>query len=209
MSTETKYLYGIPYQDLPKYKAKEAVGNKVVPAHKGINYELLDEILSFIKAHPQTWVQDSWYKNVDPETGFSWVSVHTEEVTEENSCGTSFCFAGHTAIHEGFPSPPMNNTYPWTRQVQDGEDTYTQEANDFARDLLGLDYDQADALFDSENSLQDLDTMIQVLHLYPNIKGYKMDSIRDNELSVEQVVELVKENPNRWLENGQYDDDED
>jgi len=51
--------------------------------------------------------------------------------------------------------------------------------------------------------------MIQVLHLYPNIKGYKMDSIRDNELSVEQVVELVKENPNRWLENGQYDDDED
>lgn len=192
------YLYGIPRVELPTYQVKEPVGDAPVKPREGVNHELLDEILSFIKAHPKTWVQDSWYKNVDAIHGERLFSI-PEEVTEQNSCGTSFCFAGHTAIHEGFPAPPLDDSITWFRQVKDDDGVYHEDVSDFAREVLGLDYDQSDALFDSSNSLDDIETMIKTLHAYPNVKGWKLDDIRNEELTFEQVEALIGLMPRSWL----------
>lgn len=197
--TERKYLFGIPRTTLPSYKVKPFVGADPVPDRDGINYELLDEIMAFIEAHPGTWIQDSWYKNVHPETGDIFLEQVTEEVEEQNACSTSFCFAGHVALHEGFPNPPKTNTDPWARLVVVDDREYHEDVSDFARETLGLTLEQADALFDSGNTLQDLKTMVQTLHEFPNVKGWRMDEIREDELSIEDVREQIADNPERWL----------
>lgn len=200
VKTEETYLFGIPVVDLPKYRTKKAVGSAPIEQHQGINYELLDEILEFIKAHPKTWVQDSWYKNVDTETGVSIITIETETVEDANSCGTSFCFAGHTAIHEGFPYPPKDDRQEWSRKVVESDGySYREDTRDFAMKVLGLEYDQADSLFDADNSLENLEVMVQTLHEFPNVKGWRLDDIREEDLSIGEVREGVAENPSHWL----------
>lgn len=193
------YLFGIPYLELPKYRAKKPIGTAPVHEAAKINYNLLDEIMSFIREHPTTWVQDSWYRNVDTETGRSIIVIRTEEVEDANTCGTSFCFAGHTAIHEGFPYPPKDDRQAWERKVVDEYGEYEEDVRDFAIKVLGLDYDQADSLFDADNSMDNLEVMVQALHEFPNIKGLRMDDIREEGLSIEDVREGVAENRSRWL----------
>jgi hypothetical protein len=194
------YLFGIPYLELPKYRAKKPIGTAPIHEAEKINYDLLDEIMSFIREHPTSWVQDSWYRNVDTKTGESIILIRTEEVEDANSCGTSFCFAGHTAIHEGFPYPPKNDRLEWERKViEDDGYEYHEDVRDFAMKVLGLDYDQADSLFDADNSMDNLEVMVQALHEFPNIRGWRMDDIRKEDLSIEDVRAGVSENPSRWL----------
>lgn len=172
MTTEQIYLYGIPLQELPKYQAKKPIGTTPVEVHDGINYELLDEIMSFISHHPETWRQTSWYAHVDRKSGVYKPYAIVEEVTDANVCGTSFCFAGHVAIHEGFAPPPDQNIGGWYRDVvySDG-DHRTEEASEFARKVLGLTWAQADALFEADNTLEDLEKIVKILHLMPNVDG--------------------------------------
>lgn len=206
-TTESKFLFGIPRVELPTYKSKPSVGSAPVPPSNGINYELLDEIMNFIEAHPRTWVQDSWYKNVDPETGVSFLQQITEEVEETNSCSTSFCFAGHVALHEGFPNPPKTNVENWTRLVVSEDGTYSEDVSDFARDILGLTYDQAEALFGSSNSMEDLKLMVQVLHEFPTVKGWRMDDLREYQYTMDEVRVEIQNKPGRWLTDAGDDED--
>jgi hypothetical protein len=205
MTDNSQYLFGIPHQQLPTYRAAEPVGDKPVVSHTGINFELLDEIMEFIRNHPKTWVQDSWYKYVDPNTGIATVDVKTEEVEDANACGTSFCFAGHAAIHEGFPLPPKEYGAEWDRLVIDGTEHYYEEASDFARERLGLTYGQSDALFDGENTMEDLELIVSVLHAYPNIKGYKLEEVRDYKYSLEDVKNAIEDDPS-WLSTDRDND---
>lgn len=205
MTNDSQYLFGIPHQQLPTYRVAKPVGDKPVVKHEGINFELLDEIMEFIRNHPQTWVQDSWYKYVDPNTGIATIDIKTEEVEDANSCGTSFCFAGHAAIHEGFPSPPKEFGAEWDRKVVEEDGTFYEDASDFARARLGLTYGQADTLFDGDNTMEDLELIVSVLHAYPNIKGYKLEEARDFKYSLEDVKSAVEENP-KWLFTNPEDD---
>lgn len=189
-STVTEYIGGLPYVELPKYRTAEPVGDVEIDLHDGINFELLDEILSFIKAHPLTWQQDSWYRTMDLKTGDIRYFSQEEIVEDVNSCGTAFCFAGHVAIHEGFPAPPLNGD-AWYRQVKSTNSswgTYTEEVNEFAQKRLGLSYNQADALFSGHNSLDDLKNMVTLLHYDPSIDGDEMEEVtwyaKDQDLSI-------------------------
>lgn len=197
---EKQYLYGVPLQELPTLRYKKTLTplDKTVVSD-GINYELLDEVMNYIKEHPQSWHQASWYRYVDTETGYEWNDVVTEEVTEVNSCGAAFCFAGHVGMREGFPAP-INNSVIWDRWIEDEELGYYNESKDgwgysediseFARKRLGLRDDQAEALFDGDNSMENLETMVKILHELPDIDGWKMeDKVRYEELSFEEFMD--------------------
>lgn len=147
-------LFGIPLEKLPSYRKVDPIGSAPTVAEGKINIPLLSEIMDFIKDHPTTWHQDSWFKIVDRKTGEESYVSELQEVTEVNSCGTSFCFAGHVGLAQGFSSPPKDNTSPWERYV-DGE-LYPESIEEFARKRLGLNYSQANALFDSSNSMKEI-----------------------------------------------------
>lgn len=135
-----------------------------------LNTKLLDETLEFIKTHPQEWEQKvwfGWYKD-----GVLTYDEITVEMIEQNSCQSGMCFAGHAALRAGFPAPPKNNDDLWT----DGEG---QHVSDFAREKLGLTLGQASALFDGENSLEDLERMVEAIKANPNVSEDALWDLRD------------------------------
>lgn len=192
--TDTR-IYGIPLAELPTYRRKPLLTkDQPTEVHDGVNYELLDEMYNFIKEHPQTWEQASWFKNVDTETGREKVYVRIETVEELNSCGSSFCFAGHIALREGFPSPPLNNNLEWDRKVINY--TYSTEyiyesVGSFAAKRLGLGELVADQLFDPFNTLEDLRFMILALKVDPEISSWDLGAFRD--LDIEGKVNHLED----------------
>lgn len=180
-NVEKVYIYGIPFTELPKYSVKPPIGSTPVQNPGHVNFELLDSVLEYIKAHPTTWRQESWYKIVDRDTGAMVNIVKEEETVEEvNSCGASFCFAGHVAIREGFPNPPKSNDDSWTRLALDSDGySYHQDVSDFAETVLGLTWSQADTLFDGANTLQDLEEIVEGLHLNPKVHGSDLRDMVD------------------------------
>lgn len=175
--TNTKLRFGIPLQELPSYRVAEPIGEKPVSRRETLNVELLEEIMSYIEAHPQTWNQANWYVNVDPEDGSEKGFWRIEEVTEENSCGTSFCFAGHVALREGFPTPPLNNNMEWERKV-DGE-FYRESVDQFAEKVLGIDSEQGEALFAGENTMAELRNMVTALKVSNGrVPGFVLNDLR-------------------------------
>jgi len=186
MITETR-LFGIPLAELPTYQAAPAVGNRPVEQLDHINIPLLDEMIKFIEEHPKTWNQGSWFLQVDTSTGQSKYISKLETVEEINSCGTSFCLAGHVALHEGFPAPPLSNSKEWERSVE-GQ-IYPEAVNEFARKRLGLSDDQANELFAAENELIDLKRMAFLLKIDPEARDYELDNVRG--MTDEQFEHLV------------------
>lgn len=169
--------FGIPLQELPSYRVKPPVGDKPVSRRETLNVELLDEIMSYIEAHPRTWNQANWYVNVDPEDGSTKHFWRIEEVTEQNSCGTSFCFAGHVALREGFPAPPLQNGVEWEREVS-GE-RWGEAVDAFAEKVLGIDPEQAEALFAGENTMADLRNMVTALKVSNgSVPGIVLNDLR-------------------------------
>lgn len=180
MTVEATYAYGIPFEKLPSYRKAEPVGTAPLVPRDSIDYALLDEIMGFIKVHPETWRQESWYRIVDLTTGREVYGKVEEEVSEVNSCGAAFCFAGHVAIAKGFPSPPKKAGDEWFRMVDNPlwETPDEETVDEFARDVLGLDEDQADTLFDAANTIDDLEFYVALLHLFPKISGDAMTNSR-------------------------------
>jgi hypothetical protein len=160
--------------DVIKADAKKTIGNEPVEKAPEINVALLRGVLEYIKAHPQTWQQESWFWVVNPDGKFT-PHVQTVTVEEVNSCETAFCFAGHAAIIEGFPMPPHDNYKPWERFVSDtshgvvgwgeyeGKAGYVEGVDAYAAKVLGLDYDVAEELFSAGNTLEDLEKMVEYL----------------------------------------------
>lgn len=175
---QVTHLFGLPTQKLPSYQVAPPVGTLPTKKEEKLNVKLLLEIMDFIKAHPTTWSQEDWFRVVDRKTGNTKYVSEFSKVEEINSCGTSFCFAGHVALHEGFPAPPINTNDSWTRIVDDPEIEYPEHVEDFARDRLGLTYRQANALFAENNSMEDLERMVSALVLMPEISGEDLEDIR-------------------------------
>lgn len=134
--------------------------------HMTPNVARLRETLAHITAHPEDHMQSAW------------------------RCGTSACFAGHTAIlagavwatsqdygvEEEFPMPEgsvrvgdpgdvTDRTYcsmDVTYVRSDGVRVF-QFVKHYARDHLGLSLWQADRLFEGRNTLADLTGMVNAL----------------------------------------------
>jgi hypothetical protein len=121
-----------------------------------VNVELLTETLDHIKNNPQQWRQDFWFINFDPHGN----EIHekiTLDVEEINSCGTAFCFAGHAALKAGAEAPPKDR--PWC----EGWKVEGSPVEVWSAARLGISNEQADILFDSSNTLNDLEVLVQAL----------------------------------------------
>jgi hypothetical protein len=90
-------------------------------------------------------------------------------------CGTAACFAGHAGLMVG--DSPVVKVSRWTDYDEDGNpieraaidddwgrlvdaDGRVRPVEERARDLLGLDYCQAECLFNASNTIHDLKTII-------------------------------------------------
>jgi hypothetical protein len=149
-----------------------------------LNVELLKDTLKHIQDNPQTWTQDVWFTHLDPDGVRIW---GMQEVTFEeiNSCSTAFCFAGHAALKAGFFPPPKNGGQ-WKVIDPNGHTVYAQ---DFAQNKLGLTASQADALFHQDNTMEDLEVMVDALIESPHLSGSDLHSL------VERYDEDYEEEP--------------
>lgn len=109
--------------------------------------------LEFLTTYPERHDQGTWYRlprpaAVDAEPGADW------------TCGTAGCLAGWTALHadhEPYLDAGGVVTDEYVVAPGDGpvEDRLVG-VHELARDLLGLTYEQGDALFSGDNNLRDL-----------------------------------------------------
>ena len=183
------FKFGIPLAELPKYQVAEPIGNKPVEPREGIDYKLLDDMLEFIETHPRTWKQASWFSTVDTQDGSEKWITKIETVEELNSCGSSFCLAGHVALRTGFPAPPLKNSQDWERKV-DGQ-MYPEGVDDFAQKILGVSEDQGGELFDGDNELIDLKRMVILLKINPEIAGWELGEVRNAD--DDEFIEVIRE----------------
>ena len=104
---------------------------------------LLWKVYDHIEAHPEEWRQGTW--------------AH-----QAPDCGTVFCFAGHVAItaHPGavIRWEKCSDSLNYADRVSVNGVTHCIQH--VAQDALGLDSDEANALFDGSNSLQDIHDLI-------------------------------------------------
>jgi hypothetical protein len=185
----TTLLAGNP-EDLPegttnpgivKPDAKPPVGTTPTVEEETVNVKLLQDVLNYIKAHPQSWRQTDWYMVLDWQKREIVPHLVEVEYSEVNSCGTAMCFAGHAALMEGFPAPPK--TGPWVRDV-DGK-AWGEGVDEFARKRLGLSYDVAEELFDGDNTIEVLEKMVEEIIENPDVHFYTLVDIRDEVLNQE------------------------
>ena len=137
------------------------------------NVELLRETMQYIKNNPQSWRQDVWFTHLDPETGRRTHELVEVEVEEVNSCKTAFCFAGHAALKSGFPSPPKDSYTNWIAEIN-GENVWVDA---YAARQLGITYDQAEVLFAGENSMEELEVLVEAIINKPDITSDDLERL--------------------------------
>jgi len=113
------------------------------------------------------WEQGEWFavKRVPIDTGSPYM------VAEGPLCLTAGCFAGHYAFSQGFIEPLTGPRGAGLRNPATGEILWASAPDDqddetiagYARDGLGLDYDQGDCLFCANNTLDDLRDIVDDL----------------------------------------------
>jgi hypothetical protein len=125
-----------------------------------INVEKMRKVLEFISANPERHEQSSWThvqladidtcENVVVDLYNDDVEVYPIQREEAVwSCGTTGCFAGWTAMFEGWrPIAGLNGTV----YRDDRIDTVSQ----ITRNALGLSLDESMMLFQGGNTRQDL-----------------------------------------------------
>ena len=135
-----------------------------------INTDLLDLVLDVIEHEEKRpegvgWDQREWVRSVLDE--------------DRNMCGTALCFAGWAAYLNGYTEPVVEQfgvdrarfvEVDALRNPATGETLRWNEISSFARERLGLNYREADALFFGGNDLSDLHIIVTVL---------KGDGLRD------------------------------
>lgn len=118
-----------------------------------INTELLEKVMQYILDHPEEHDQSQWF------------------------CGTTACFAGHTALLSGYrlPHPLGQNEAIAVVVDKDGKRHYV---DDLAIELLGLTCDQGNLLFGASNNLEQLQLTVRGL-----INGQSVNEVNEEILS--------------------------
>lgn len=130
------------------------------------NWPLLTKVVSHIIAHPESW----------------------DQTVYANTCGTAFCVAGHAAVMVGGNQLQLRDLYPEVTMYQKGGDhedlgedftdqvTLSKELQkklslysnkpaldmaDVGQAALGLSHLEANHLFDGDNALGDILTIVR------------------------------------------------
>jgi hypothetical protein len=103
------------------------------------NLAELDAAIKEIEAHPEGWNQRNWLTRTP--------------------CGTAACLAGTVALRNGWK--PVNwfraGTFAGGEITGDVEmDGVIRSVEDVAASILGIDYDDMDELFATENTIEDI-----------------------------------------------------
>lgn len=127
------------------------------------NARKLLQTLEVVKENQGRWEQGSWV----------WGDVNPDPTVDYNECGTSFCFAGwmnrisgwlpaYRVVNFGTSAAP-DYVYRSTEKFYRADDPDSVIfAPDVARELGGLDVDQADFLFDRQiRSVTELEEKIR------------------------------------------------
>jgi hypothetical protein len=99
------------------------------------------EVLAYIKANPENHKQWCWAKQL--------------------SCGTVGCFAYHVCRMKGYDADIERVYFGWNDNLVLNYLTTGESIGDKAADILGIDSSQACHLFDSNNTVGDLENYIE------------------------------------------------
>lgn len=99
----------------------------------------------------RVWAQDYWI--IPSEEAYpSSAEINRGEcigTEERNFCGTCYCLAGNIAAQDGY------RVYAGG-MARNPETNETVDPETYAREKLGINYDEAERLFDGENSAEDI-----------------------------------------------------
>jgi hypothetical protein len=119
-----------------------------------VNRELLERTMQYIEDHPEEHYQGMWFMKTE--------------------CGTTACFAGWACLLSGltpdFTQRPYNFTDRSSYYVKDDE----RWVKPIATELLGVSEDDAEILFHSANSLDELKLMVKDL-----LNGEHLESVHE------------------------------
>lgn len=132
-----------------------------------INIELLDQVIAKIKENPHNWNQGQWATaSVDGTFADRLNKGEPQQFELNESCGTSFCVAGWVAALGNQPIR-WHHQYGWNRF--EGKDViigysanYLQNGESiakYAQKRLGLNWYQAEMLFDENNTLGQIEAL--------------------------------------------------
>lgn len=132
------------------------------------NFELLDEALTWAEAAAtfnQKGVSERPAGTPDWDQGYWFRDLGYDEPGDEHLltdfCTTSCCIAGYVATRKGEkPLIEEDLDYAMVVQLPDGS---WEEIESYARHLLGLTIPEAARLFEQENTLNDLRTIVAEL----------------------------------------------
>ena len=110
------------------------------------NIPLMRKVLAHIDAEPDSWEQGGWGVRWSSTSGTNFIDMSERKTVDDMSCGTAFCFAGHTALIEGWQplrwEESGDASLAWIND--DGEQ---QMIEYIALDALGLTAGEAELLF--------------------------------------------------------------
>lgn len=105
-----------------------------------VNVELLRRVLEHITAHPETWNQGVWAAGA-------------------KGCGTAYCAAGHAVVMTGHKID-WASAYDGVAEfvIDEGitNPAWHPTISEVAEAELGLTYEQAEELFEGDNTLAEL-----------------------------------------------------
>lgn len=131
------------------------------------NEPLLRKTLEHIQHHPEHWDQLAYRHFLYPEG----VKIR-KTINPAIECGTAMCFAGWACDISGVTW--RDHT---TSAILD-EHGQIKSANDEARDLLGLTDRQAVALFDTGNTIADLERIVDdIIEGRPTKSGFELRGV--------------------------------
>lgn len=114
------------------------------------NIKMLEEVMDYIKTHPEQLRQDVW-------------------ATQKADCGTACCFAGWTAVLNGYQLDWLEDD-DMTSIVRD-KDGIHHVISDLAEELLDLTQFEGDVLFAGSNTIDELEQMVKNLANGAHIKA--------------------------------------
>jgi hypothetical protein len=132
------------------------------------DFEKLDDVMNFIEAHPEMHAQEIWGAT--------------------SSCGTTACFAGWTALLNGYHLDARDNF----RRDTDGQ---VVSPADVAQRILGLSYEQAGYMFWGTRSRSQLRRFIESLRPPPEPEPVDKPEVVDlDTMLADEEEEIVYEN---------------
>jgi hypothetical protein len=135
---------------------------------RALNVKELDRVLRFISEHRRQHNQSVWvYQSGSrPPEGKTW------------NCETTACLAGWTALLNGWAEAPHSTDVVWRRDGWGGVEERTVGV--VAAELLGLTDEQADVFFTDTSSLEDLETLANVVRVEPTATANHLLSVLDD-----------------------------